>query len=89
MSALSSVVYGEMEKDFFPNFLQPFLESFNLGSHNDGSLFRYFATPTENPDPLPAMDVTLEHLVKVSASVFTPRQTANPLVPKPHRSIYC
>ncbi len=37
MGAMSSVVHGEMEKDFFPNFLQPFLENINLGSHNDGS----------------------------------------------------
>ncbi len=36
---------GEMGKDFYANFLQPFLE-------NIGSLFQYFTTLTENAGPL-------------------------------------
>ncbi len=41
---------GEMGKDFCPNFLQPFLETIDRGSFNDGS--QYFTTLTENADPL-------------------------------------
>ncbi len=43
---------GEMGKDFCPHFLQSFLKNFDRRSCDDGSLFQYFTTLTENADPL-------------------------------------
>ncbi len=43
---MSDQSMGEMEKDFCPNLLQPFLENINRRNCNDGSrgLFPYFTT---------------------------------------------
>ncbi len=56
---------GEMEKDFYPNFLQPFLESIDRRSCNDGSreLISVFHNPHRKCRPSPSsVACTLKYL---------------------------
>ncbi len=56
---------GEMGKDFYPNFLQPFLENIHRRSCNDGSreLIPVFHNPHRKCRPFPsAVARTLEYL---------------------------
>ncbi len=58
----------EMEKDFCPNFLQPFLENIARRRCNDGSreLIPVFHSPHRKCPPSPSvMARTLEYLVEV------------------------
>ncbi len=57
---------GEMEKDFCPDFLQPFHEIIRNGSRNDGSqkLIPIFLNPHRKCQPSPSVVARiLEHLV--------------------------
>ncbi len=59
---------GEMGKDFYANFLQPFLENIDRGSCNDGirELIPVFHNPDRECRPShSAVARTLEYLVRV------------------------
>ncbi len=62
------VLYGEMGKDFCPNFIQHFLENIDRRSRNDGGckLIPVFHNSHRKFQPsLPAVALTLEYLVGV------------------------
>ncbi len=66
-----------MGKDFFPNFLQPFLENTDKGSCNDGSreLIPVFHSPHQICRPSPsAVARTLEYLVGVPSKAASSRR---------------
>ncbi len=48
----NEVLWGEIRKDLCPHLIQPFLESINRGSRNEGNLFQYLVTLNEKADPL-------------------------------------
>ncbi len=67
---------GEMRKDFCPKFLQPFLESIDRGSCNNGSreLIPVFHNPHRKCRPSPsALARTLEYLEGVSSQAASSR----------------
>ncbi len=68
---------GEMGKDFCPNFAQPFLETVDRGSGNDGSreLIPVFHNPHRKCRPSPsAVARTLEYLVGVPCKAASSRR---------------
>ncbi len=69
---ISDQSMGEMEKDFCPNFLQPFLENIDRRNRNVGSreLIPVFHNPHRKGRPSPsAVTRTLEYLVGVPSKV--------------------